>query len=113
MSRIARKKSGGAGAVGFRYERLPLDEPYDIPAATAAALASAHVKPSRVRRLTVAGDPVSALRARRAVAALGGLWPLDAVTLKLAHQRPQELVTAAAGRRGELVEEREVGRIIT
>ena len=63
----------------------------------AAALASAHLRPSRVRRLVVAGDPVSALRARRAVAALGGLWPIDAVTLKLAHQRPQVLEIQQAG----------------
>jgi putative hydroxymethylpyrimidine transport system substrate-binding protein len=63
----------------------------------ATALASAHLKSSRVRRLTVADDPVSALRTRQAVAALGGLWPLDAVTLKLAHQRPQVLEIQQAG----------------
>jgi len=63
----------------------------------ASALANAHLKPSRVRRLSVAGDPVSALRARQAVAALGGLWPLDAVTLKLARQRPEVLEIQQAG----------------
>jgi putative hydroxymethylpyrimidine transport system substrate-binding protein len=62
-----------------------------------AALASAHLQPSRVHRLVVAGDPLSALRARRAVAALGGLWPTDAVTLQLAHQRAQVLEIQQAG----------------
>ena len=60
-------------------------------------LASAHLQPSRVRRLVVAGDPSTALRARRAVAALGGLWPIDAVTLKLAHQPAQVLEIQQAG----------------
>jgi putative hydroxymethylpyrimidine transport system substrate-binding protein len=63
----------------------------------ATLLAGAHLAPSRVHRLTVAGDLTPALISRRAVATLGGLWPIDAVTLELAHQRPQVLEIQQAG----------------
>ena len=66
-------------------------------AALATALAGAHIAPSRVRRLTVAGDLTPTLIGKRAVATLGGLWPIEAVTLALAHQRPQVLEIQQAG----------------
>jgi len=63
----------------------------------ATVLTGAHVAPPRVRRLTVAGDLTHALSTGRAIAALGGPWPIDAVTLELAHQRPQVLQIQQAG----------------
>jgi putative hydroxymethylpyrimidine transport system substrate-binding protein len=68
-----------------------------VAAQLTTVLASAHLQPSRVHRLIVAGDPATALHGRRAAAALGGLWPIDAVTLKLAHQPPQVLEIQQAG----------------
>ena len=63
----------------------------------ATALAGVQLAPSRVRRLTVAGDLTHVLSTHRAVATLGGAWPIDTVTLELAHQRPQVLQIEQAG----------------
>jgi putative hydroxymethylpyrimidine transport system substrate-binding protein len=63
----------------------------------ATVLAGTNLAPARVRRLTLAGDLTPALTGRRAVATLGGLWPIEAVTLALAHQRPQVLEIQQAG----------------
>jgi putative hydroxymethylpyrimidine transport system substrate-binding protein len=63
----------------------------------ATGLAGAHLSPARVHQLTVAGDLNRPLSARRAVATLGGLWPIDAVALTLAKQPPHVLEIQQAG----------------
>jgi putative hydroxymethylpyrimidine transport system substrate-binding protein len=92
---LARQPVTGARALSGRT--IALSPTPLARAQLASALASVHLSPSRIRQITVAGDLNAALRARRAVATLGGLWPIDAVALTLAHQQPQVLEIQRAG----------------
>jgi putative hydroxymethylpyrimidine transport system substrate-binding protein len=63
----------------------------------ASALAAVRLAPSHVRQIAVAGDPSRALSNHSAVATLGGVAPIQVVTLALAHQPAHWLAIQQTG----------------
>jgi len=63
----------------------------------ATALAASSVAPSKVRRIDAGAGLVGALRARRAIATVGGPWPLEAVELTQARLLPIVLAPGGVG----------------
>jgi putative hydroxymethylpyrimidine transport system substrate-binding protein len=63
----------------------------------ATVLAASSVTPSKVKHLDAAAGLAGALRSRRAIATLGGPWPLEAVELAQARRSPVVLALGDAG----------------
>jgi putative hydroxymethylpyrimidine transport system substrate-binding protein len=63
----------------------------------ATALRASSVAPAKVRRIDAAAGLAGALRSRRAIATVGGPWPLEAVELAQARRSPVVLALGSAG----------------